>query len=202
MYIKKSNLILPLKIWLIIFTVDIEYLEKVPVGNYYMHNNSEIIYNNITTHAHTKMHTNYILSILSFSVVWACYLSLALSVWMDHSGGQVSCQMCTCLSSLTLYLELCAGSCVGHMPHSPAPPAHEPTAAEKVPRRWEARGRAFFFFFFLIHLVLIVWSPYKSLSHSVCLLLSLTLFPLTGSFFCILGSQWGFVIQNIHLERC
>ncbi len=37
--------------------------------------------------------------------------------------------------------------------------------------------------FFLLHLVLIVWSPYKSLSHSVCLSLSLTLFSLTGSFF-------------------
>lgn len=39
------------------------------------------------------------------------------------------------------------------------------------------------YFLFFLHLVLIVWSPYKSLSHSVCLPLSLTLFSLTGSFF-------------------
>lgn len=91
---------------------------------------------------------------------------------MDLSGGQVSCQTCTCLSSLTLYLELCAGSCVGHMPHSPTPPAHEPTAAEKVPWRLEARGRAFFSFFFFTSGAHCVESLQISLSFCLSLALS------------------------------
>lgn len=41
---------------------------------------------------------------------------------MELCEGQVSCQARTCLSSLTLYAELRARSCVGHMPHSPTPP--------------------------------------------------------------------------------
>ncbi len=98
--------------------------------------------------------------------MWAQYHSLvfSLSLWMDLSGGQVSCQACTCLSSLTLYPELCAGSCVGHMPHSPTPPTHEPTGRQPQKKSHGDGRREEGLFLFLLHLVLIVWIPYKSLS--------------------------------------
>ncbi len=101
---------------------------------------------------------------------------------MDLSGGQVSCQTYTCLSSLTLYLELCAGSCVGHMPHSPTPPAHESTGRQPQ-KKSHGGGRREEGLFFLLHLVLIVWSPYKSLSFCLSLALSYSVLSYRKLFF-------------------
>lgn len=122
------------------------------------------------------------------NIARSCSLSLArvLSLSLSVNGSQ---RRAGQLSDVRLPLlfnsisgVVCWVMCRTHatLSHSSPPWTDRPTAAEKVPWRWEAKGRAFFFF---IHLVLIVWSPYKSLSHSVCLSLSLTLFSLTGSFF-------------------
>lgn len=82
---------------------------------------------------------------------------------MELCEGQVSCQARTCLSSLTLYVELRARSCVGHMPHSPTPPPVGRQPQKKSHRGGRQEEGLFF------HLVLIVWSPYKSPSLSLFL---------------------------------
>ncbi len=102
---------------------------------------------------------------------------------MDLSGGQVSCQTCTCLSSLTLYLELCAGSCVGHMPHSPTPPAHESTGRQPQKKSHGGGRREEGLFFFITSGAHCVESLQISLSFCLSLALSYSVLSYRKLFF-------------------
>ncbi len=114
------------------------------------------------------------------NIARSCSLSLSVNESQRRAGQLSEVHLPLLFNSISGVV--CWVMCRTHatLSHSSRPWVDRPTAAEKVPWRWEARGSVFFYY---IWCSLCGVPTNLSLILSVCLSLSLTLFSLTGSFF-------------------